>query len=359
MSIHTHDLAIDDRPDTNVEIGRAREAAGRDDSNNLQPLPRATNNFPTFPSWSKFVGIQKAKKEENGSMTQVSAYTASQALKISLNDLPAWSPWPSRIMGLSGWKVPVRNLDKIASEYDQDKYRKLLEWVEKQTGEISLAQAQHGLIDMGGLTPEKQICMSRCQELFLCTVEETFGEHFRELAAHVSPAFTGCRSVVELGSGAGFNLWYLKPEFPTLEFAGADFSGNAVKVAQRFHQNVVQFNFYEQDSYSFLEGLPEPIAVFTCHALEQLPTAAPFVVHLGRYRKRIKAVVNFEPVTELHSQETMLGLLRTRYTEMNDYNRDLLSAVRLTPGLEIDRVEYDVIGVNPLNPSSVLAWHFR
>jgi len=293
-------------------------------------------------------------------MMQTSGYVTTQAQvkTLSLQDLPAWSPWPTRIMGLDPWTVPVRNLDKIASEYDQDKYHRILEWVERQTGEISLAQVQRGLIDMVGLTPETQICMSRRQELLLATVEEAFTEQFRELAAQLAPAITGCRSVAELGSGIGLNLWYLKHEFPPFEYAGGDFSGNAVKVAHRLHQNVVKFNFYDLDSYSFLEWLPEPIAVFTCHALEQLPTAAPFLEHLSCYRARIKAVVNFEPVTELYPKN-LLGLLRARYTEINDYNRDLVSVLRSSSQVEIDRSEYDVIGVNPLNPSSVLAWHFR
>jgi hypothetical protein len=291
-------------------------------------------------------------------MTQASTYAADQALKVSLNDLPMWSPWPARIMGLDGWKVPVRNIDKIESEYNQDKYKKILEWVEKQTGEISLAQAQCALIDMVGLTPEKQICMSRRQELLLSTVADGFTKFFRELALQLAPAFEGCRSVVELGSGVGFNLWYLKREFPRLEFAGADFSENAVKVAHRFRQNVVQFNFYEPNSYLFLKQLPAPITVFTCEALEQLPSAAAFLNNLVLYRSEIKAVVNFEPATELHGKD-MLGLLRSRYTEINDYNRDLLSVLRSSSLVEFDRTEYDVIGVNPLNPSSVIAWHFR
>jgi methylase of polypeptide subunit release factors len=62
----------------------------------------------------------------------------------------------------------------------------------------------------------------------------------------------GCHSVVELGCGCGLNLWQLKQAFSDLEFAGADFSANAVTIARRCGQNVSEFNFYDESTYSFL-----------------------------------------------------------------------------------------------------------
>jgi hypothetical protein len=68
-------------------------------------------------------------------------------------------------------------------------------------------------------------------------------------------------------------------------------------------------------------------------------------------------VLHFEPVRDLRGQG-LLGLLRARYAEISDYNRDLLATLRSAPEIEIDRVEYDVIGLNPLYPRSVIQWHF-
>lgn len=274
-----------------------------------------------------------------------------------MNELPSWSPWPARIVGLQQWSVPTRNLDKITAEYNNDKYAKLLYWVETQK-DIPLEEAERRVISIVGLSPEKQICISRRQELFVTTARDAFEKLFQELRSAVGAVVAGCRSVVELGCGCGLNLWHLKQTFSDLEFAGADFSANAVTIARRFGQKVSEFNFYDESTYSFLERCPRPIAVFTSHALEQLPTATPFVKNLGAYRDRIKAVLHFEPVRDLHGQD-LLGLLRARYTEINDYNRDLLATLRSAREIEIDRVEYDVIGVNPLNPSSVIQWHFR
>lgn len=237
------------------------------------------------------------------------------------------------------------------------KYAKLLSWVEKQK-DVTLAEAERCVISMVGLSPEKQVCISRRQELFVTTVKDLFAKHFQELRSAVSEAVDGCRSVVELGCGCGLNLWHLKQAFSDLEFAGGDFSGNAVTIARRFGQNALEFNFYDESTYSFIGRCPQPVAIFTCHALEQLPTAEPFVKNLSAYRQCIKAVVHYEPVRDLHGED-LLGMMRARYTEINDYNRDLLAILRSSAEVKIDRVEYDVLGGNPLNPSSVIQWHFR
>lgn len=282
---------------------------------------------------------------------------ASEPLKIPLNELPSWSPWPARIVGLEHWSVPNRNLDKIKAEYNDDKYRMLLDWVEKQEGPVSFADAERALMQMLKLSPDKQVCISRRQELFVTTVKEAFRNQFDALRSQLDLAINGCQSLVELGCGAGFNLWYLRQAFSHLEFSGGDFSLNAVAIARRLGQNVVQFNFCDAGTYSLIERSREPVAILTSHALEQLPSAAPFLENLTRYRQRIRTVINFEPVRELHAKN-LLGLLRFRYTEINDYNRDLLSVLR-SAAVEIDRVDYDVIGVNPLNPTSAIQWHFR
>src|SRR2546423_782057 len=121
--------------------------------------------------------------------------------KIPLNELPAWSPWPARIMGLEPWTVPTRNLDKIASEYNDDKYAKLLAWV-KTRPNLSLAEAEAGIIGMVGLSPEKKTCFTRHGELVVTTLREAFAEQFAMLIRAVGPAAAGCRAVVEPRGGA-------------------------------------------------------------------------------------------------------------------------------------------------------------
>lgn len=43
---------------------------------------------------------------------------------------------------------------------------------------------------------------------------------------------------------------------------------------------------------------------------------------------------------------------------MNDYNRDLLTAIREIGG-DIQKVNYDLCGSNPLNPTSLIHWRLH
>ena len=51
--------------------------------------------------------------------------------------------------------------------------------------------------------------------------------------------------------------------------------------------------------------------------------------------------------------------MRQRYIEMNDYNRDLLGALQCRgEHIRIVHSEANVLGLNPLNPISVIRWEF-
>lgn len=120
---------------------------------------------------------------------------------------------------------------------------------------------------------------------------------------------------------------------------------------------VVRFDFYDDQSYRLLEGLKPRVVVLTVHAIEQLQSSSLVLDALLRYRESIQAVFHLEPVYELYDK-TLLGLMRRRYTQLNDYNRDLLPELQSRPHTRIRRIEPNVIGLNPLNPTSVIQWDF-
>ena len=111
--------------------------------------------------------------------------------------------------------------------------------------------------------------------------------------------------------------------------------------------------------YKILADVQGKVTVFTAFAIEQLPVAASFFDTIWRYRDKINAVFHFEPVYELFGENTLLGLMRRRYVEVNDYNRDLFSQLQQrSEKIRIVRNEANVLGINPLNPLSVLHWEF-
>lgn len=55
----------------------------------------------------------------------------------------------------------------------------------------------------------------------------------------------------------------------------------------------------------------------------------------------------------------LLGLLRNKYIEMNDYNRNLWTILESRNDIEIIEFDQDVIGINPLNSSNLIVWKFK
>ncbi len=280
--------------------------------------------------------------------------------KIDLNDLPKWSLWPSRLLGLAPWEVPVRNIDKIDKEYDKDKYAKNLEYFLQSQMRLTpedIKQYELGL----GFDQAEYICVSIGDELFKCTLSEAKLMYYKILVKSVEEEIKQCRTVVELGSGYGFNLWKLQQYYPEQLFVGGEYSKNAIELAQKLYSDnsgiqVTFFNFYDEGTYKILSEVEPPILIFTSHALEQLPRSAVFFDNILRYRDKIKAVFHFEPIYQLHDDQSLLGLMRRRYTHINDYNVDLLSELRTRPDIRIIAIEANLLGINPLNPVSVIHW---
>jgi hypothetical protein len=137
------------------------------------------------------------------------------------------------------------------------------------------------------------------------------------------------------------------PAFRQSPLLGGEYSKNAIQLASRLYQNnpwieVGYFNFYDQSTYEVLEMADPPIVVFTAHAIKQLPRSTVVFDNLFRYREKIQAVFHFEPLYQLQD-ETLLGLMRRRYAEMNDYNRDLLFELQSRSYVRIMRLQANVL----------------
>ena len=170
-------------------------------------------------------------------------------------------------------------------------------------------------------------------------------------------------AVVELGAGFGYNLHLLsKISKKNVEYLGGEYSRNAVTLAAKVFEgraniSVEHFNFYDED-YAILKKIDRPIVLFTAHAIEQIPDISNMFKVLSKYRKKIRSVVHLEPLYST-DKSTLLGLMRQRYAEVNDYSRNLLPLLEKTSGIKITSVKRDVMGGSPLNPTSVIKWHYR
>ncbi len=276
---------------------------------------------------------------------------------VRLDELPKWSPWPARLLGLEPWDEQKRTPERVLEEYDGDKYADYLAYYNHGT-EISIRDVR--IHELGG-EPDKEICVSVGDDLSITTVAKAQRRMDALLYSEMCSAITKAKTVVELGCGYGYNLRNLWENEQRPWYAGGELSPNAVKLSKSFTPRVVEFNFLDPEAYSFLDDFDAPIVVFTCHAVEQIPTNSVLLDALCARLDMISDVFHFEPVPYLYDDLSLLGLLRKRYSKMNGYNQNLGFDLVGAWGDRIKVVSRkpNVFGVNPLNPTSVIHWRFK
>lgn len=276
--------------------------------------------------------------------------------KIELNELPKYSPWVARLLNIDPFPKPERTIAKIDAEYDKDKYAKFLQFYEQNSG-IDFEKLRSVQEDY--LPPEKEVCVSRGNELFLISAAAAQRLAKQTLLDSLVPYMAENRVILELGCGYGYNLGVLREAEPDHLFIGGDYSQNAVSLAGKLFRDypevtVSLFNFYDE-AWSIFDAVEERALVFTHHTIEQLPSVKSIMPTFARYRQKIARVVHLEPVFEFNDPNTTLGLMRQSYLLLNDYNKDLFTCLK-EMGAKILKVEKDVFGANPLNPTSLIVW---
>jgi hypothetical protein len=263
---------------------------------------------------------------------------------ISVNEyLNSSNPWSKRLLGLSEFQKN-RDVQQVENEYNLDKYAKLLE-VELKTIEEYKAKE----FEQAGLNPiTGEMTISFGDELFKTSVANMRNIYYGLIKTTL--ANYSSENICELGCGYGYNLSYLGAKT-----YGGEYSKNAVKLAQKLGLDVIEFNYYKPEDYHFIK--PET-TIFTTHSIEQIPDATVIIDSLEKQKDKINFVVHFEP-TVISERSTLLGLMRNKYMELNDYNRNLIEVLKSRKNIEILELKTDVFGLVPLNTTNLIVWKFR
>ena len=259
--------------------------------------------------------------------------------------LSSSNPWTKRLIGLESFSKQ-RDLKQIEREYNQDKYGTLREFEF-----IDIESYKRKERELAGLEEKENIFFSIGEELFEANCSFAFSI-YHSLISNVIKKYNPER-ICELGCGYGYNLSYLK-NF-CLEVYGGEYSENAVTIAHLLGLDIKKFNYYNFNEYSLIR---DRSLILTSHSLEQLPIAQCFIEGMYANRHKIDLIVNFMPIC-LNERQSLIGILRNRYIEINDYNRDLIALLKSRNDIEILEFKPDAIGVNPLNPSNILVWKFK
>lgn len=269
--------------------------------------------------------------------------------QASWNDyLSINNPWTKRLLGLEPFSK-IRNLEQIEAEYNQDKYARLLPF---DFADVEHYRSQENQLDE----------FDEQAEVFVSFQEELFTVQLSLLAAiNRSLIFDTVKKyqpshLCELGCGYGYNLSYLKSLSDKVW--GGEYSENAVTIGKRSGLDVRTFNYYNLHDYELILGGCDRTVVLTVHSVEQLPSAQCFLDGISTQKDLVDLVIQFEP-SLLPERASLIGMLRNRYIELNDYNRDLLEILRNRDDVEILEYQPDLIGFNPLNPTNLIVWRFK
>jgi hypothetical protein len=190
--------------------------------------------------------------------------------------------------------------------------------------------------------------------------------------------------IVELGSGWGANLFFIRAcsgppdaEYAALEYTagGREVTRMLAAVDPAMKLSVLPFDYFDADFSAF--AAPKPTVVLTSHSIEQITRIGrPFLERLLSL-PGLQRVVHVEPVGwQLEGPsnavaDALAGLVPPTLSWRRDfrrrarrhaYNTDLVPQLRALESegrIAVEQVMPDHIGLNPLNPGTVIVWRPR
>lgn len=281
-----------------------------------------------------------------------------QGQQFTLNDLPRFSSWPARLLGLEQWEQRQKTSEEVVREYEHEKWGPLLSRLIQQGGNVTLGQVDEWVL---GEWPES---LCSVQDRFeLLSVHEAH-KHYLQVVESTLKTFMPLGDLVELGAGYGSIILALarcRALDPLRVYAG-EYVQSGVSLIQQLAKNegisavVGRCDLTSDKLVDF--NIPHGAVIYTS-------MATPYVTSIDRLfverfvRLHPRVVIHFEPCYEHFDVESLLGAMRKRYIEVNGYNKNLISVLhqeRDQGRIDILVEKKSVFGINPLLPISVVAW---
>jgi hypothetical protein len=281
--------------------------------------------------------------------------------KYSVNDLPRYSPWPARIVGLESWAPATKSRREVLREFEAEKWGVLLERARDLGDELSLSALEATTGE-----PYSEKLVWREGELQMARESDARAEGVRVLAETLA-SHGPIHTLVDMGAGYGGTLFPLLRELRRL---GASYSPERVVAGELTRSGRellsllakvegVSVEVAECDlaSTHVMEPPPVGATVITCYSMTYLESSQACLERVVSWKPRL--VMHFEPLIQHASSTTMLGLLQRRYIELNCYNQELLTCLRQLDSarvIELIEERAHVSGINPLLPASIAVW---
>ena len=278
--------------------------------------------------------------------------------EVALNDLPAHSPWVSRLLDISPWSRDERTAEDIEREYNREKYGPALDLL---------------LRDGGINTPEELFARANSELTHLVCAR---GSQFRRLTPAASQAiktelltnliknFLPAEAIIDLGAGLGDLILRLAADpdcagtrlFALEKMSHARLIISELARRQGLAPQVGYCDVFDGCLSGDLE-LPSGAVIVTSGVI-CLGTRATIETVSALEALGPKMVIHFEPFPSFFNLDTLYGQLCWSYALKNRHNitfdRDLFNL----DGHELKIIETVpfVFGNNPFFPLSMIAW---
>ncbi|MFZ3138514.1 MAG: hypothetical protein WA126_14115 [Thermodesulfovibrionales bacterium] len=278
--------------------------------------------------------------------------------EYTINDLPRFSSWPARLLGIDLWEQKYKTKEEIIREYEHEKWGPLLSRVQKEINDITLEKVEKWMIYD---TPD--VLCSIGEKLKLLTAYKAH-QRYMNLLEKTLKQYLPASSIVELGCGYGSIILKLAKNMnnSSMSFLAAEYTESGkelTNILARAENISIDLGYCDFTSPEITTlAMPEDAIIFTSYATPYVPRLQDsFIEGICKFNPKI--VIHFEPCYEHCEITTLLGLMRKRYIEVNDYNNNLVTLLYRYQKKGIIKIideKPTIFGKNPILTASILIW---
>jgi len=278
--------------------------------------------------------------------------------KITLDDLAAYSPWPSRLLGAEKFTQKHKNPSEVIREFGDEKWGRLLELFSSRPN-ITLAEVELMEKDLNATIPIFDWQLG----FYLDKVKASDLSVLKYMEEILNRYSNGASCLVELGAGYGNKIFNLSetPLLKSLDLIALEYTKTGCDLIKLIASHTKQKVKVDQCDFNTLNfgnvAIPENAIIFTSYALHYVTEMRDdFVQRLCQLKPKV--VIHFEPCYDYLDKGTIHGLLCRRYMEVNGYTRNISSCIDAgckRAGAHF-KSQKNVYGANPFLPFSIIEW---
>lgn len=299
----------------------------------------------------------------------------------SFIDSFSYSPWPARLVGASHWMKSERSFPQVLAEYEEKIYGPLREQWSRlhpegtpcsigdvvrffNEGERTLNRLVESQSSIYGTTIARHL-VSSGGNLLLADLNFAMGVTpwlLRDALIEAQQSF-GINQLVELGCGDGKHLFRSWADLHLNEIRGGEICPSAVELGNIIARSAgvnakfSRFDFHASADYETLTGGLGDYALYTHHALEQIPEIGSTLFDsIWKLKRRPKVIIFLEPLVFAEDQSPF-SFLSQKYALTNKYNTDLWKVIKAEESrgrLVIHSMKKWAWGVSAFNPTSIV-----